>query len=595
MSLLDKASLILTPNAIAESKLYSIIPSNGNGDMAVTRATTATRVNSERFIEEVPYNLVKYSEDFINAIWAKDNSTFSTNVINAPNGTLTADKLIENTANSSHRFIVQFANLLGTFTYSIYAKKDTRSWIRIAIYNGSSSFGSSFDLDNGVVGSYTSTSATIESLSNGWYRCSIVCSNISVVQLQLNLYLSNTVSSYLGDGVSGVYIWGAQLVQGSVPKDYFPTTDRLNVPRLNYDVAGGCPSILLEPQRTNLLTYSNDFSNPNWNKINSSISQNTTLSPYNVLNSSSLIENTSSGIHRVLKPQSIITNNFYTITFRIKKISNNRNAELIVIGGQNFISTTFDLETGLVIIDGDLMGTVFSKKTNITSKLDSAGFYNLGISFYISSATLIQSGIGLINTSNGLNVYQGDGVSGVYIFGGQLEQGAYPTSYIPTLESTVTRNADVISRNNIYKNGLITSAGGTWFVELNNNVPLIRDIESYGINLTDNLGQFSGNSFELRQTGGATLQRLRIAKRINNIYSLLYITLTDIVKIAIKWNGSTADVFVNGVIVATSTSFNTTILEYLRITSVDTTKYIKSMLLFPTPLSDSECIQLTTL
>jgi hypothetical protein len=57
----------------------------------------------------------------------------------------------------------------------------------------------------------------------------------------------------------------------------------------------------------------------------------------------------------------------------------------------------------------------------------------------------------------------------------QMELGAYATSYIPTTSASVTRNADVISRGNIFTNGLITANGGTWFVELRNNIPRIRD------------------------------------------------------------------------------------------------------------------------
>jgi len=58
---------------------------------------------------------------------------------------------------------------------------------------------------------------------------------------------------------------------------------------------------------------------------------------------------------------------------------------------------------------------------------------------------------------------------------GQLEVGSYPTSYIPTTSSTFPRNQDIMSKTNLYTNNFITSAGGTWFVELDNNFSLIRD------------------------------------------------------------------------------------------------------------------------
>jgi hypothetical protein len=66
MSLLDTASLLLTPNAYKEGKLYSVIPSDGSGDFTFTRATTATRVNSAGLVELVPYNLLQRSERFNN-------------------------------------------------------------------------------------------------------------------------------------------------------------------------------------------------------------------------------------------------------------------------------------------------------------------------------------------------------------------------------------------------------------------------------------------------------------------------------------------------------------------------------------------------
>jgi hypothetical protein len=155
----------------------------------------------------------------------------------------------------------------------------------------------------------------------------------------------------------------------------------------------------------------------------------------------------------------------------------------------------------------------------------------------------------------------------------------------------VTRNADVISRNNIFTNGLVTASGGTWFVDIRNNRFLTRDAGSVGIALADsNTGGV--NSFSLRSLS----QRINVAKYIAGAPTSLFATTTDTAKIAIKWNGTTADVFVNGVKVVTETAFTTTALEFLTNTATqDVPKYINQMALFPTPLTDTQCTQLTTL
>lgn len=172
---------------------------------------------------------------------------------------------------------------------------------------------------------------------------------------------------------------------------------------------------------------------------------------------------------------------------------------------------------------------------------------------------------------------------------GQLETGAYPTSYIPTTTAAVTRNQDTFTRNNIYTNGLITSAGGTWFIELNNNVPLIRDAFSYGISL-NSTSTVSGNGFLIRATPSA---RLIIDKVISGATQTLFTTFTNTVKIAIKWNGVNSDWFINGVKEVSATAFTTTAMEFLNGNGIDTPKSIKSTMLFPTPLTDAECIAIT--
>ena len=94
-TLFDSASLVITPNGYKENLLFAVKPDKvGTGDLTVTRATTGTRVNEQGLIETVPYNLFTYSEDFSNSNWLKQNTTIINNSIAAPNGTMTADKIV---------------------------------------------------------------------------------------------------------------------------------------------------------------------------------------------------------------------------------------------------------------------------------------------------------------------------------------------------------------------------------------------------------------------------------------------------------------------------------------------------------------------
>ena len=129
MSLLDTASLIVTPNGYKEGKLYSVIPSDGSGDMSVTRATTATRVNSAGLVELVPYNLNTNSENFVFG-WGNDaTSTPTNNFTTAPNGTMTAAKVVSNIANGYAYKSLPVPP--GTYTLSYYIKASSATTISI--------------------------------------------------------------------------------------------------------------------------------------------------------------------------------------------------------------------------------------------------------------------------------------------------------------------------------------------------------------------------------------------------------------------------------------------------------------------------------
>jgi len=97
-------------------------------------------------------------------------------------------------------------------------------------------------------------------------------------------------------GTRSVFVWGAQLNIGSTAKPYFPTTDRLDVPRLTYqNGGGGCPSLLLEKQSTNILSYSEQFENAYWGTLNSTITPNNIISPDGTQNADKFVENNGTG------------------------------------------------------------------------------------------------------------------------------------------------------------------------------------------------------------------------------------------------------------------------------------------------------------
>jgi hypothetical protein len=117
MSLLDKVSLCITPNAYKESKLYSVVPASGAGDMTVVRATTATRVNSSGLIEVVPRNFLTYSNDLSQSVWAKSNYTLSSTTSIQE---LTSTRITKNAINNgvyNGTGVRNVINTIGTFAY----------------------------------------------------------------------------------------------------------------------------------------------------------------------------------------------------------------------------------------------------------------------------------------------------------------------------------------------------------------------------------------------------------------------------------------------------------------------------------------------
>lgn len=253
MSLLTDASLIVTPNAYKESKLYSVIPNTVLGDMNIVRATTATRVNSAGLIESVAINVPRldytlgscpsilvepqktnsliYSNQFDNGIWTKNSVIVTANAAISPEGYANADKLIS-TAVSGYHSLVQLASkfAITPYTFSFFAKA---AEIGFCIPNFSSSFNGTqlvaqVNLTNGAIISVSAgLSASTQNYGNGWFRVILTATsqnNTSDFQVTINTTDAAGNSFFTGNGTSGILIYGAQLEIGSYPTSYIPTT-----------------------------------------------------------------------------------------------------------------------------------------------------------------------------------------------------------------------------------------------------------------------------------------------------------------------------------------------------------------------------------
>ena len=137
MSYFDDASLVMIPSGTKTSKVYSVKPIDGTGDLTFTRSNdTATRVASNGLIEKVRTNVLLHSQTLDNAVWSLTTATITANATAAPDGTTTAEKLIpaaaaDPAATDASQLQQIIAVASNTYTFSIYAKAAGQNSVRI--------------------------------------------------------------------------------------------------------------------------------------------------------------------------------------------------------------------------------------------------------------------------------------------------------------------------------------------------------------------------------------------------------------------------------------------------------------------------------
>ena len=455
MSFFDDASLVMIPSGYKTSKVYSVKPTDGTGDLTFSRSNdTATRVGPDGLIEKVRTNLALYSEDLTNAAYVAQNATITANTSTAPDGTTTADTYNEGTLSTAHRFYQQFTITANAeYGFSFYAKKNTLDIIRLVVNDLSQNFswfGAQFDLTNGTItatatgsaGGATYIGGSITNVGNGWYRCSVNGTVNTTTALCFVHSSTSTAITSTDDrggisyaGTSRTYFgWGFQFETG-VTTDYIATTTAAvsvgpvaNVPRLDY-LGSSCPRLLLEGQRTSLVTFSESFDNAAWTKSGVTITANNVTSPDGYVDADLA---TATGGGELLQGVTLSTSTAYTFSFYVKK-GTATDAKYRV----------YNFDSGINVV----------APTSYISQTNTSTWARVSVSF-TSGATGTNYGIYLLDTAN---------AGTMYFWGAQVEAGAYATSYIPTLGAAVTRGAETCRKTGI--SSLIGQTSGSIFVE----------------------------------------------------------------------------------------------------------------------------------
>jgi hypothetical protein len=433
---------------------------SGNSLVSFTRAGSGTYAGSDGLIKTAVTNLLLRSEEFNDASWVKTGTTVSTNAVVAPNGTTTAETLIEDTSTGTHLTTQSITATISTvYTFSVFAKaaSGTRS-IRLLLPTSifTTPGNCIFNLQTGTAGSLNSgiTAASITAFPDGWYRCSIVSPASTAATAgswTINL-INSGAASYTGDGTSGLYLWGAQIEQSSTVGEYIPTTSTINsAPRFDHNpTTGESLGLLVEEARTNLWQWSNSATDgQTWNNVGTHLTL--TAGQTSPAGDSSAIraadvDNATSGtfLQRTTVAPALTAGTFVSYSIFIKPISIPNTIGLAI-----FANGTTDGVTGTFTVSGTAI-TGFTINTNGSGASGSAsyiaypnGWYRLTVSGIPSTVTMadcrVRINLGSYTRSTGTARFDW--------YGGQFENNAFASSYIPTTGTAggVTRAADVAS------------------------------------------------------------------------------------------------------------------------------------------------------
>ena len=406
------------------------------------------------------------------------------------------------------------------YTFSVYAKAGGYNYL--ALYSAGQTQGRYFDLANGLVGNTmlgTPVDSKIESVGSGWYRCSVTFSG---TEASIEMWMSESGSSYIftGDGTSGVYIQDAQLEQGLVATDYIETGASTaqagileDMPRLDYSGGASCPSLLLEPQRSNFIPNSEYFSD--WaldgDGAGQSVTANYSISPEGVQNAYRLQLNKTGGSYSRIR-KSVTSSYSGAGIFSVYLKTNDGSTKTLSMrwGGSGSVEKTITGEWQRFDVQGTATNGLAA---DCEIFLDAANSDVVDLSVY----------------------------------GAQLEAGSYATSYIPNHGESggVTRAADTCSVTGV--SDVIGGTSGTIF---------------FDVTMSESLTNSNYKQFFYYTDSGSNQTYMYVSNtnyivgnpNLGNITSTTQLQAGERYKIAVTYATNSFKMYINGSEDATSSS-----------------------------------------
>jgi hypothetical protein len=456
---------------------------SGQRLVTFTRASTGTYIGSDGLVKTAATNLLVWSEDASQWL-AAPNLTVTTNQTTAPDGASTADRYLETSSTSPHtQDGSAFTFVAGTlYTYSAYVKSINSRNFEIGFPLKFTDRFAKFNLSTGAVQSVDGAmTAGIQALANGWFRCWATSTCVIDGGARVGNFVNNELfsRSYAGNTSNGIFIWGAQLEEGSTATEYLPTGATINsAPRITHDpTTGRRLGLLVEEARTNLLLQSEDFATT-WTNVQSSDNTNVAVAPDGTTTADALVDTVNSAPHNIgQNVAGLAGSTNYTFSCYMKKGSKDFSALIFnpnaSWGTGNAASAYFDL------VNGTVSTTSFATAT--IQALPNGWYRCTATALTAASPGTVALRVASSLTGN-TQTYTGVGDEAIYVWGAQLEVGSLATSYIPTTTTAVTRAADIPT----ITSGLDTSRIRTLYAEFASPASGARGIVSLNDNSANN-------------------------------------------------------------------------------------------------------------